>query len=1845
VFELSPPAAGQTQWSETVRWSFGASGDGQAPQSGLIADAGGDLYGTTEEGGANDNGTVFELTPTENANGQTQWSETVLWSFGATGDGQAPQSGLIADASGNFYGTTNQGGANGLGTVFELSPPTGGQTQWNETVLWSFGAAGDGQAPQSSLIADANGNLYGTTDAGGANSQGTVFELTPPVSGQTQWSETVLWSFGASGDGQDPESGMIADASGNLYGTTEAGGANSQGTVFKLTPPVSGQTKWSETVLWSFGAAGDGRASEGSLIADSSDNLYGTTDAGGANSQGTVFKLTPPVSGQTKWSETVLWSFGGSGDGQDPESGLIADASGNLYGTTDSGGANDSGAVIKIETSAMFPTPTPTVTPTATATLTATPTATPSGIASATATPTATPTAAATPTATATATTSATPTPTPTGTPIENVLWSFGPNSDGQFPGSAGVIEDTKGNLYGNTYAGGTTGQGALFELSPPANGQSQWTENVLYSFLGQYHNDGAAPEGNLIADANGNLYGTTYAGGYTGQTNNVGTVFELTLPSTGQSQWTEKVLWTFGAGSDGQAPQSGLITDTSGNLYGTTSQGGANGLGAAFELLPPAHGQTKWSESVLWSFGGTGDGQAPKSGLIADASGNLYGTTYQGGTKGRGTVFKLTPPASGQTQWTESVLWSFGAAGDGRNPVAELAAGAGGTLYGTTYVGGENSEGTVFALTPPASGQTKWSESVLWSFGATGDGQDPDGSLIAGAGGSFYGTASLGGANGQGALFQLTPPASGQGQWSESLPWNFGAAGDGQSPESGLIADASGKLYGTSEGGGANFYGTVFEISTSGSFPTPTLTPSVTPSATPTSTQTPTVTATAIASPTPTPIVAGYDGTPSSLTQAYTSGSVNSLSVSVASNAHAGDGALLTCATAAGGVTWTTPSGWKLVPMANNPQTGAASPDTAIYEKILVAGDLGASVTCSYSGAAAHMSARTDQWSGTPASGEITDVSFNHTQRNGGGTTNACQDTPNGVPNYASDLMAFICINIGGPTTYAATANSDSYGLSQVSTSNSSALAEVPLSGWTYPHSIGTNEATVSAAASTEGFTIGLLSASRAQVVALDMVPVGGTTDTHGTTTTSINVGIATTANVGDAALILCWTAATGAIWTLPTPASGDSGSWSVVPNTTQTAAGPSSIAFEKVLEANDIGSTNKCVFTGAAAANMTAAFRAYSGTPTSGEVTDVNAVHRDVGSSTGCTDPSGGITPNYATDLMAFFCGQTGIATETYTSFNNANGYSLLQMPPSGSLDGSGNAQGLLNGWTSGAAGQNSVTLGTAEYSIGTTITLRNATQPTPTPTLTATATPTTTPTPTPTLTPTPTATPTGTSTIITGPTPTATPTATPTPGLTSFQHIVVIFQENRTPDNLFQGLCAPPYGSAGSCSTSPEAGQYDIQTSNWLNNQSPTGVTQPSTVPLGNNYDLDHLNRAFVTMCDADSSGACQMDGAAGIACVSGTCPAPSTFPQFDYVDNSSGTLNPYLELATQYGWGNYMFQTNQGPSFPAHQYIFGGTSAPTAPDDAAGIFADDNGLSMISISGCISAPGDQVSLMTPAGQIGTTYPCFEHQTLPDLLPSTVTWRYYEPPGVPIWNAPQAINHMCEPSGPGGVCTGSQYLNNIDTVPADVLTDIANCHLRSLTWAIPNGVNSDHAGSPGNNGGPSWVASIVNAIGNATSCDGGTGYWNDTAIVITWDDWGGWYDHEPPSILSSIQGDYERGFRVPLIVVSAYTPAGYINNNRLDFGSILRFIEENFGLEPGALNFADARTDQDLTGFFNIPISPNDLEMSADALVRSAVAPKRMAPRKFVKIRAPKDAYFFIHDKRPPTPPDDD
>jgi phospholipase C len=452
-------------------------------------------------------------------------------------------------------------------------------------------------------------------------------------------------------------------------------------------------------------------------------------------------------------------------------------------------------------------------------------------------------------------------------------------------------------------------------------------------------------------------------------------------------------------------------------------------------------------------------------------------------------------------------------------------------------------------------------------------------------------------------------------------------------------------------------------------------------------------------------------------------------------------------------------------------------------------------------------------------------------------------------------------------------------------------------------------------------------------------------------------------------------------------------------------------------------------------------------------------------------------------------------------------------------------------------------------------------------------------------------------------------------------NFKHVILIIQENRTPDNLFQGLCVPPFGNAASCSATPSATQYNIETRNWLNNASPTGITQPGIVPLAGTYDLDHSPSGFQTACDKDTATRlCRMDGAAGLNCSPNAGTVCPSIPAFRYVDNSIGLLNPYLKLATQYGWANHFHQTNQGPSFPAHQYLFGATSAPTAGDDAVGIFASGNGSATginLTNNGCESNPMVSVPVVGPGGKLPPVYPCFEHQIIPDLLPSHVTWRYYAQQ-LGIWIAPIAIEHVCGPQNE--VCKGVEWIKNVDLVTANILRDIAACNLRSMSWVIPIGQNSDHP-STNTGTGPSWVSSIVNAIGENTTCDG-AGYWKDTAILIVWDDWGGWYDHEAPPANDSIQSDYERGFRVPFIFVSAYTPKSLINYNQLDFGAISRFIEQNFGVTEGRLGLSDSRTASDLRMF-----------------------PTLKVPRSFVTIQASVTANFFLNDKRMPTPPDDD
>src|SRR5579863_9629902 len=363
---------------------------------------------------------------------------------------------------------------------------------------------------------------------------------------------------------------------------------------------------------------------------------------------------------------------------------------------------------------------------------------------------------------------------------------------------------------------------------------------------------------------------------------------------------------------------------------------------------------------------------------------------------------------------------------------------------------------------------------------------------------------------------------------------------------------------------------------------------------------------------------------------------------------------------------------------------------------------------------------------------------------------------------------------------------------------------------------------------------------------------------------------------------------------------------------------------------------------------------------------------------------------------------------------------------------------------------------------------------------------------------------------------------------PPLNPIKHIVVIVQENRTPDNLFQGLCALGAGCG------PRSNQYNIQSS-YVDATHKRHLLQP--VGLASPFDLDHSYSG--PNLDNNVSGFNFEYANRGVASSPGvpvpTLCAPDVFgcavpgnSQFMYVYNSpvtntdgskGGLLDPYLTLATRYGWANRMFQTNQGPSYPAHQFLFGGTSAPSAADDAIATFASENVSPEVSgtVAGCIAVATTTVELIDTTGENQSIYPCFDHQTMADLFDGiNVSWKYYTPSAGSIWTAPDAISHICVPSKPtGGVCTGSDWTKDVILKPPQVLTDISSCNLSQVTWVIPGGQNSDHPnGNKG--GGPSWVASIVNAVGNNPKCKDNEIYWDNTAIIITWDDWGGWYDH---------------------------------------------------------------------------------------------------------------------------------
>jgi uncharacterized repeat protein (TIGR03803 family) len=413
------------------------------------------------------------------------------------------------------------------------------------------------------------------------------------------------------------------------------------------------------------------------------------------------------------------------------------------------------------------------------------------------------------------------PLPLVTTAATEATLYVFPESGQTGYYPTGTLCRNATGTLYGTTFLGGAYNQGNVFKLTPPAPGRTDWTISVLYDFHGG--NDGGAPLGGVIMDGSGALYGTTFASG----PNSYGVVFKLSPPGLGQTAWTETVLYAFNynfidGNSDGASPTAGLIMDGNGALYGTTVGGGtAHGFGTVFKLSPPGPGKSTWTETVLYRFAGGADGQSPTSGLMIDRAGALYGTTHYGGggtcqdgwgnVVGCGTVFKITPPGTGQATWTETILHRFSGSPDGGLPGGTLRLDSSGALYGTTYRGGTADGGTVFKLSPPAAGQIAWTASILHSF--TGpEGAGPQGGVIADASGRLYGAASGGGA-GYGVVFRLSPPVPGQIAWAAAVLHNFNILTSGDNPAYGLLADAQGHLFGTAYYGGTGLGGTVFEV------------------------------------------------------------------------------------------------------------------------------------------------------------------------------------------------------------------------------------------------------------------------------------------------------------------------------------------------------------------------------------------------------------------------------------------------------------------------------------------------------------------------------------------------------------------------------------------------------------------------------------------------------------------------------------------------------------------------------------------------------------------------------------------------------------------------------------------------------------------------------------------------------------------------------------------------------------------------------------------------------------------------------------------------------------------------
>jgi uncharacterized repeat protein (TIGR03803 family) len=734
--------------------------NGELPYSPLVQASDGNFYGTALEGGANDYGTIFRMT--------TNGTITTLVSFNDN-NGAFPYGGLVQGKDGYLYGTTSQG-ANGYGTIFRMT------TNGALTTLVSFNDL-NGYYPVAGLVQGKDGNFYGTTESGGPFGEGNIFKMTP--SGTLT---NLLWFD--YGNGAFPSGVLVEDSAGDFYGTTQSGGTAGWGTVFKITP-------WGElTTVASFNGTNGGTPMAG-LVQDINGNFYGTTYYGGTNDAGTVFKLSPDG------TVTSLYSFTGGADGSNPYGGLFLGTDGNFYGTTESGGTYSYGTIFRISAGGSFAT-----------------------------------------------------------------LAAFD-GYQGANP-EAAPVQGTDGHFYGTTQNGGANNLGAVYRFSIDSSLQiTSQPENQL-AYLGDTVNFSVATFGSLPVFYQWREYGTNLAdgGNISGTHARILTLTNITMANVGvysviasnaygsvtsapavlqmvisppiiTSQPVSQTILegrtaVFTVEAEGNMPllyqwqRSGTNLVDSGNVSGsatgslmldgvTTNDNGTYSVIVSDDLYWVASAdavltvvplvQPGFTLSTLRSFTGGNDGATP-NGLVQDTDGNFYGTAYNGGAYGLGTVFRMTINGSLTT------MVQFNQA-NGASPYGELVLGGDGNFYGTTMYGGASYSGSVFKMSPSGAIVN------LYFFTGGLDGSYPTGPLIQADDGNLYGTTLYGGSYGDGNVFRISTNGA------LTSIYSFSGGIDGMWPR-GLVQGNDGNFYGTTDGGGTNDDdGTAFRLSPDGTLTT----------------------------------------------------------------------------------------------------------------------------------------------------------------------------------------------------------------------------------------------------------------------------------------------------------------------------------------------------------------------------------------------------------------------------------------------------------------------------------------------------------------------------------------------------------------------------------------------------------------------------------------------------------------------------------------------------------------------------------------------------------------------------------------------------------------------------------------------------------------------------------------------------------------------------------------------------------------------------------------------------------------------------------------------------------------